>query len=321
MNDTNCYVYRTTKKSLLVLFVGFLLMGTIISSIVTFGASLVTFGLLRDLIPVESIAYFAVTLWLIFFLAFLFDRFHNRLIFLALDDEELQAKNIGQKSVRVKRNEISSSDYDEKDRLILNNTILINSKGLTQKKRIELGLFVPEWLPEHTLPDDQKNFLSWKRQLREQWQEGTSFSTTAQTNKAKLSLIRKFSLVALSIFVGLLIWTIISRTFQDSLVAIVPIGVLVFFLFLTILEFTTYKKFQVDEKGIAYQYGRKQTFFAWHDIKVIAFRIAGQRLLIWQESNRYKSYSYSHINSEEMENVARTIFEQATIRSIPVARV
>ena len=292
-----------------------------LSCIVSFFGLVAISFVTEELISLRLPQYILYILWLLLLIGAIWQSFRNRLVFLSLDPEKLQLKHIRQAPLEIDRNQIHASDFDKKGRLILNNTILINTQGLPQKKRIEMGAFLPEWLPEQTLTDDLSDFLKWKHQLQAQRQGSTSFSSIAQNNKDKLSLLRKISFVVFLILAGLLIWAGISELEREALVAIVPIGVFAFFLFLGIVEFTTFKMFKVDENGILYQYGRKQTFFAWHDIEVIAFRIAGQRLLIWQESNRYKSYSYSHINSEEMDKVAQTIFDQATIRNIPVAKV
>lgn len=321
MNERKSFFYKATRKFLLNFFVWLMLITVPFSCVISFFTSVMISPIVEKLLSLELAEYTTYILWLLLLVGILLLGFRNRVVFLSFDPEKFQLKYMGQKPIQINRNQIHASGFDKKGRLILNNTVLINTQGLPPKKRIELGMFLPQWLPEHTLTNDLKDFLNWKRQLQAQWQEGTSFSTIAQNNKDKLSLLRKISTVVFLILVGLLFWTGISGLEREALAAIVPIGVFAFFLFLGIVEFTTFKMFKVDENGILYQYGRKQTFFAWQDVEVIAFRVAGQRLLIWQGSNRYKSYSFSHIDSEEMETVARTIFEQATIRSIPVARV
>ena len=321
MNERKSFFYEATRKSYLNFFIWLMLITVPLTCIISFFGSVVISLVMEELISLRLPQYILYILWLLLLIGAIWQSFRNRLVFLSVDPEKLQLKNIHQAPFEIDRNQIHASDFDKKGRLILNNTILINTQGLPQKKRIELGTFLPEWLPEQTLTGDLSDFLKWKRQLQAQWQEGTTFSTIAQNNKDKLSLLRKISFVIFLILAGLLIWAGISGLEREVLVAIVPTGIFAFFLFLGIFEFTTFKMFKVDENGIAYQYGRKQTFFAWQDIEVIAFRIAGQRLLIWQGSNRYKSYSYSHIDSEDMDKVAQTIFDQAAIRNIPVAKV
>ncbi len=202
----------------------------------------------------------------------------------------------------------------------MTNSIAIFLRSLPQKTQIEFVAILPSWLPETALSKEWKTYLDGKRQLQYEWEEKDTFSISASTDKEKAIRIRKIAITGLMIFVGLVLWLTSIGPFREVDTPIILLGIVLLYVSIVVWATTKLKRFQVDEQGITYQQGRKELFWRWEDIEVIAFQINLERLLIWQ-GPRYKSYSYKRIKAEDMNAVANAIFQQAMIRNIPVTWV
>jgi len=226
MNSTKTFFYKARRISLLNYFTWLMLAMIPFGYIISIVSSMVISTLMEERFSFDLPGYSILIWWFLVLIGIPLLGFRNRLVFLSIDADRLQVRNVWQKTVEIYRNKIHASDFGKNGKLTLNNTILINPKGLPLKKRIEFGMIFPEWLPEHTLPLDQKEYLQWKRQLQGQWQETTTISQTAQTKKKPAALQRSISLVGLSIIIGMILWLIFSGTIRDSLSAMIPISAL-----------------------------------------------------------------------------------------------
>ncbi len=263
--------------------------------------------------------YSLVFVFVVLTIGSLFSGYWRRLNTISLEDDILSWQSGPKKAQFIRHGEIKSAKI-YKGSLIINDNIKIFLRSLPQKTHIEFVSILPAWLPETALSKEWKAYLHSKEQLKYEWERKDTFSISASTNAKKTVWIRKISIVGL-IFLVLAIGTVIAFNFPESLSSslvwlLIPLA----FLFLFIWQVTKYRRIQVDEVGITYQQGKKELFLRWEDIEVIAFQINLEQLLIWQ-GPRYKSYSYKRIETEDMNEVANTIFQQAMIRNIPVTWV
>jgi hypothetical protein len=162
--------------------------------------------------------------------------------------------------------------------------------------------------------------LDGKKQLKTEWEGKDNFSLSASTDAKKAAWIWKISgvgLILLILAIGIVMAFNLPESVSSYLLwLLIPLA----FLFLFIWQITKYRRIQVNEAGITYQQGKKELFWPWGDIEVVAFRVNSEAIVIWQ-GPRYKSYSYKRIEAESMNEVANTIFQQAMIRNIPVTWV
>lgn len=282
--------------------------------------SIVVFILLSAILDVIFSTTASLILSMLLFLGIVIISWLRRtaLTSLTIDETKLTWKETRKKVQTVYSDEIKAIEPDHKKmQLTINNALKLPLKALPLKKRIELSQFLPQWLPEDSLPLEYEEFLDWKTEL-ESSSKQEPFTIKAYTNRRRARLVRTVVLTAVTIILGLLIWLISSAAIQEAIVPITLIGVVSFFVSFTIWQFTKYRCLQVDENGLTYRNGAKEHFFDWNNIDTLAFRAASQHLLIWK-GDRYKSYSYRGMDAKMVNETANTIVKQATIRNIPIA--
>ena len=318
MTDSVFFTYKRTKQNVINIF--FLLQlafvfGCFFSIIGTLTVALLAEQLFAQELPPYSSLYFFVILTI----GYLLSGYWRRLNTISLENDSLSWQSGLKKAQSIRYDEIKQAKID-KDHLIINDNIKIFLKSLPQKTQIELVSILPAWLPETTLSQEWKAYLHGKEQLQDEWQGKDTFSIAASTNKEKSIRTRKFAFTGVMIFVGLVLWLTTIGPFQEVDTPIVLLGIVLLYVSIIVWATTKYKRIQVDERGITYQQGKRELFWRWDEIDVLAFQVNVERMIIWQ-GPRYKSYSYKHINTEGMNEVANIIFQQALLRNIPVTWV
>lgn len=318
MTDSIAFTYKRAKQSVINIF--FLLQlalvfGCFFSIIGTLIAAILAEKLFAQELPPYSFLFVFVVLTI----GYLFSGYWRRLNTISFEDDVLSWQSGWKKAQSIRHDEIQSAKIN-KGSLVINDNIKIFLGSLPQKTHIEFTSILPSWLPETALSKEWKIYLDGKKQLQYEWKGKGAFSKSASTDKEKAIRIRKVAITGLIIFVGLVLWLTTIGPFREVDTPIILLGIVLFYVSIVVWATTTLKRFQVDEQGITYQQARKELFWRWEDIEVIAFQINLERLLIWQ-GPRYKSYSYKRINAEDMNIVANTIFQQAMIRNIPVTWV
>lgn len=322
--DKTVFSYKSTKKSTLKsLFLSTqttLIIGWFFSLVTIFLASFLP----RNLVSL-TIDYFFLLLLIILPIGALLFGIHNRLTTFVIKGETLSWQHLWKKVKTVRRDEIKtvefkSFDFNKKGCLHLNKTVKIPLQSLPPRKVIEVRAILPLWLPEESLSLELREYLEEKKRLTKVWQEKESFSLWAQTDKKKAIQKQRIVFASVIIFLGLVLWLTSIGPFREVGTPIFLMGIVLFYVSIVIWATTRFKRIQVDERGITYQQGKNELFWRWGEIEVLAIQTNSERLHIWQ-GPRYKSYSYSRIEAESMNEVANTIFQQAMIRNIPVARV
>lgn len=318
MTDSIAFTYKRTKQSVINIF--FLLQlafvfGCFFSIIGTLIAAFLAEKLFAQELPQYSLLFVFVALTI----GYLFSGYWRRLNTISFEDDVLSWQSGWKKAQTIRHDEIQSAKIN-KGNLVINNNIKIFISSLPQKPQIEFVAILPSWLPETALSKEWKTYLDGKRQLQYEWEGKDTFSISASTDKEKAIRIRKIAITGLMIFVGLVLWLTSIGPFREVDAPIVLLGIVLLYISIVIWAATKFKRFQVDEQGITYQQGRKELFWHWDDIQVLAFNVNAEQLLIWQ-GPRYKSYAYKRIEAESMNEVANTIFQQAMIRNIPVTWV
>lgn len=318
MTDSISFTYKRTRQSTINIFFLLLLTftyGCFYSLIGTLIAASLAEKFFAQELPQDSLLFVFVALTV----GPLFSGYWRRLNTISLEDDILSWQSGLKKEQSIRQGEIKSAKI-HKGRLIINDHFKIFLRSLPQKIQIEFVSILPSWLPETALSKEWKVYLDGKEQLRNEWEEKETFSLSASTNAKKAAWIRKIGGIGL-IFLVLVIGTIIAFNLPESIsLSLVWLLIPLAFLFLYVWQITKYRRIQVNEAGITYQHGKKELFWPWGDIEAVAFRVNSEEIVIWQ-GLRYKSYSYSRIEAESMNEVANTIFQQALIRNIPVTRV
>lgn len=315
--DKTVFSYKSTKKSTLksLFFSTYttLLIGWFFSLVGIFLASFLP----RNLVLL-TLDYFFLLLLIIFPIGALLFGIQNRLTTFVIKGDKLSWQRLWKKVKMVRRDEIKTVEFNKNGWLHLNKTIKIPLHSLPQRNAIEVRAILPLWLPEKSLSPELREYLGEKQRLTKVWQEKESFSLAAQTNRKKAIQIRKIGFAGVIIFVGLVLWLTSIRPEVDT--PIILLGIVLLYVSIVIWATTKFKRIQVDERGITCQQGKNELFWRWDEIEVLAIQTNTKRLHIWHESH-YKSYSHNRIETEKMNEVASTIFQQAMIRNIPVAQV
>ncbi|MAU01118.1 MAG: hypothetical protein CL608_28580 [Anaerolineaceae bacterium] len=318
MTDSISFTYRRTRQSAINIFFLLLLtftFGCFFSLIGTLLAASLAEKLLAQELPKFTVLYVFIASTI----GYLLLEYWRRLETLSLENDILSWRPGLKKEQSIPQGEIKSAKI-YKGSLIINDNIKIFVRSLPQKTQIEFVSILPSWLPETALSKEWKAYLHGKEQLRNEWEGKETFSLSASTNAKKATWIRRIGGIGL-IFLVLVIGTIIAFNLPESISSsLVWLLIPLVFLFLYIWQITKYRRIQVNEAGITYQHGKKELFWPWGDIEVVAFRANSEEIVIWQ-GPRYKSYSYKRIRTEDMNAVANTIFQQAMIRHIPVTWV
>lgn len=315
MTSSIAFTYKRAKQSVINIF--FLLQFAFV-----FGCFFSIIGILiadflaEKLFAQELPQYSLLVVFVILTIGYLFSGYWRRLNTISFENDVLSWQSGWEKAQTIRHDEIQSAKIN-KGNLVINDNIKIFIRNLPQKTQIEFAAIIPTWLPETALPKEWKTYLDGKRQLQYEWEGKDTFSKSASTDKEKAIRIRKIAITGLIIFVGLVLWLTTIGPFREVDTPIILLGIVLLYVSIVVWATTKLKRFQVDEQGITYQQGRKELFWRWEDIEVIAFQINLERMLIWQ-GPRYKSYSYKRIEAESMNEVANTIFQQALIRNIPV---
>ena len=312
--------YKSTKRSYIPFFFLVLLLGLLMSCLATIIFSSFIFILAEKIFSSPPPSYLAWVIFLILVVLSFFRAIQGKLILITVDDQALTWQMAFRKEKKIFRNEIQTSKFDKRGRLIINDLFKINLNGLPQKKGIELSNFILRWLPQTSLAIESQEFLRWRNQLQADWQEGTSFSEIVQTNKHRAKWMQGLILIVIAIFLVLIIWIVNLGELHEAIFPILFMAIPVVFTFLLVWNFTKYKKIEVNDSGLAFTLGKREHFYDWHSIEVLAFRTRSQHLLVWQDS-RYKSFSYNRLEAKITNNLLNTIYQQAIIRNIPIAAV
>lgn len=318
MTDSISFTYKRTRQSAINIFFLFqlaLIFGCIFSLIGTLLAASLAEKLLAQELPKFTVLYVFIASTI----GYLLLEYWRRLETLSLENDILSWRPGLKKEQSIPQGEIKSAKI-YKGSLIINDNIKIFVRSLPQKTQIEFVSILPSWLPETALSKEWKAYLHGKEQLKHEWEGKDTFSLSASTNREKAIRIRKIAFTGVMIFVGLVLWLTSIGPFREVDTPISLLGIVLIYVFFVIWAITKYKRIQVDERGITYQQGKKELFWRWDEIEVLAFQANTEKLHIWQ-GPRYKSYSYSRIEAQSMNEVANIIFQQAMIRNIPVARV
>lgn len=281
--------------------------------------ALIAATLAEKLFAQELPKYTLLYLFIVLTIGSILSGYWRRLKIISLEDDTLSWQSGLKKRQTIRQVDIKSAKI-HKDSLFINDNIKIFLRSLPQKTQIEFVSILPSWLPETELSKEWKAYLHGKEQLQYEWEGKDTFSISASTNKEKAIRIRKIAFTGVMIFVGLVLWLTSIGPFREVDTPVSLLGIVLIYVFFVIWATTKYKRIQVDDRGITYQQGKNELFWRWGEIEVLAFQVNTEQLHIWQ-GPRYKSYSYSRIEAESMNEVANTIFQQAMIRNIPVTRV
>ncbi len=262
-----------------------------------------------------SLSLPTVTPYLIFFsliILMVFNTLNTRLRRLTITTEEITWETSLKRIRSIKKENITKFEWKH-NWIVLNQKIKIHTSSFPKKDKILFGEVLLHWLPDDVLNFDDLQFRNNKAEYLPN-KEFEDQSICAESNKHKNSIIRRLA-VAFSIVLIPLGLFVFSIEQQVGRMFLFLSGIILILLFAAWVN-TTYQAIQVNHNGITYHRGRQSQTYHWQNIEAIAVELQYRQFLIW-ENNRERKLSYSHIKTENVNEVATAIFQQALIHDIP----
>jgi len=282
---------------------------------ICWGTLIITLPLMLLSDEIFSLSLPSMTPYLVFFLFIIllaFNMLNTRLRRLTIIKEEITWETSFKKLHSAKKENITKFEW-KYNWIILNQKIKIYTSSLPKKDKILLGEVLLNWLPDDALNFDDLQFRNNKAEYLPNKEFGDQ-TICAESNKHKNLFIRRlairFSIVLIPL--GFYVFTIDQ---QAGRIFLFLSGVILIIFFAVWIN-TTYQAIQVNHNGITYQRGRKSHTYNWQNIEAIAIELRYRQFLIW-ENNKQRKLSYSHIKTENANEVANAIFQQTLIHDIP----
>lgn len=262
-----------------------------------------------------SLSLPSTTPYFVFFLLIVLmvsETFRTRLRKLTITTDEFSWETFLRKHHSIKRENITAIEWKH-NQFILNQKLKIYTSSFPKKERILFGEVLLNWLPDDVLNFDDLQFRNNKAEYLPNKGFGDQ-TICAESNKHKNAIIRRLT-IAFSIVLIPLGFYVFTIDQQAGRIFLFLSGVILL-IFFAVWVNTTYQAIQVNHNGITHLRGRKSHTYNWQNIETIAVELRYRQFLVW-ENNRERKLSYSHIKTENLNEVANAIFQQALIHDIP----
>ncbi|MFQ5401661.1 MAG: DUF6585 family protein [Anaerolineae bacterium] len=229
-----------------------------------------------------------------------------------ISKDSLKWKTLFGNTLQFKPFDINNAVW-QKDKIVINKKYKIHLSRLPLKQRLEISTILAEWIPKDAGTFEMQQFRNWKQNLPN---ENNINDCSAETNRQKITVLRRIYTIILAVFALGIIWAALSEPIDDILLIVLFFSGFISFGFLILFVSTRYRRIFVNKEGIIYQRGKQEIVFNWEQIEVMAINPKGERILIWP-GKRYQSFSYAGMNLDDVNQVLNAIYLGSMAHKIP----